>query len=92
MLLSISTIIIVTDGRLDAQEMDQGIQVELADHSCDESAICDEKWTNQNTQEMDQSKYARNGPIITGQSEYKKGQRWLWRQTWIQVEKRVLTG
>ena len=63
----------VTNGTLDAQQMDQAIQVELADYSCDESEICDEKQTNQNMQETRQSKYTRNRPIITGQLEYKKG-------------------
>ena len=62
----------MTNGTLDAQQMDQAIQVELADYSRDESEICDEKQTNQNTQETGQSKYARNRPIITGQLEYKK--------------------
>ena len=45
----------VTDGTLDAPQMDQSFQVELADHTRDKSAICDEKQTNQNTQETDQS-------------------------------------
>ena len=42
----------MTDGTLDAQQMDQGIQVELTDHSHNESAICDEKQTNHNRPKM----------------------------------------
>ena len=81
----------MTDGTLDAQQMDQAIQVELADHSCDESAICDEKRPIK-IPKTDQSKYARNGPIITGQPECKKGQRRFQREIQIQAEKRMLTG
>ena len=45
----------MTNGTLDAQQMDQAIQPELSDHSRNESAIRYEKRTIQIRQETDQS-------------------------------------